>query len=64
MTGLDTASTQLATTAHAAHQAVPALAPTRTPCRHLRRAATGPEHPAPHEQHHTHRPAPGPGITP
>ena len=59
---MNTASAQLATTAHAAHQAVSALTP--TPGRPLRAPTTGHQHPAPHEQHHTHRPAPGPGITP
>ena len=59
---MNTAGAQLATTAHAAHQAVSAITP--TPGRHLKASATGPRPPAPHERRRTHRPAPGPGITP
>jgi len=58
------AGAELATTAHVAHQAVSALTPTRASRRNPEPASTGHRRASMPEQHHTHRPAPGPGITP
>lgn len=57
------AGAELATTAHVAHQAVCALTPTRASRRNPGPASTGHRRASMPEQHHTHRPAPGPGIT-
>ena len=57
------AGAELATSAHVAHQAVSALTPTVASRRNPGSASTRHRRVSMPEQHHTHRPATGPGIT-